>query len=821
MAKDMAGKEENGVMKRVAAFIVDKRNLFFLLYVVALVFSLFSMNWVQVENDITTYLPEDTETRRGLTVMNENFVSFGSARVMISNITPSRARELADRVGEIQGVSQVTFDSSGNHYRSGSALLDVNFDAEATDPRTEEAMAAIRTLLDGYDVYVDTTVGVDVSAELTGEMTQIVLVAAVIIVVVLILTSKAYMEVPVLLITFIAAALLNMGTNYLCGKISFISNAITVVLQLALAIDYAIILCHRFSAEHETLPSREACVEALSKSIPEICSSSLTTISGLGALAFMHFGIGLDMAMVLIKAILLSLLTVFTLMPGLLMLFSKLIDKTQHKNLIPPITAVGKFDVATRYVVPPLFLVVVVFAFYFANRCPYAYSYNNLDTAKQSKQQMAVQKINETFGSSNMVAIMVPAGDYEKEKRILETLEKNPNVESTVGLAGIEAMDGYILTDALTPRQFSELAGLDYEVCKLLYTAYATDKSQYGELLNGVGAYQVPLFDMFLFLKEQMETGNIRLEGETQQTLDSLFHQLDQARLQLQSDRYSRMVVNLNLPEEGEETVLMMDEIHNLVRNQYGDDFYLMGNSTSAMDLSASFVQDNLLISILSALFVMLILLVTFQSAGLPVLLILVIQGSIWINFAIPAIRNTPLYFLGYLIVNAIQMGANIDYAIVISSHYKEQKRFCPPKEAIVRALNASFPTVFTSGTIMASAGNLIAVMTANPVISTFGACIGRGTIISLILVMGVLPQLLVLGDILIERTSFRMPQLDRRTRSVSGTVRVRGRVRGYISGMVDAEINGEVTGQINASVSTGNLEIVGEDPAAEGGSDA
>ena len=821
MAKDMAGKEENGAMKRVAAFIVDKRNLFFLLYVVALVFSLFSMNWVQVENDITTYLPEDTETRRGLTVMNENFVSFGSARVMISNITPSRARELADRVGEIQGVSQVTFDSSGNHYRSGSALLDVNFDAEATDPRTEEAMAAIRTLLDGYDVYVDTTVGVDVSAELTGEMTQIVLVAAVIIVVVLILTSKAYMEVPVLLITFIAAALLNMGTNYLCGKISFISNAITVVLQLALAIDYAIILCHRFSAEHETLPSREACVEALSKSIPEICSSSLTTISGLGALAFMHFGIGLDMAVVLIKAILLSLLTVFTLMPGLLMLFSKLIDKTQHKNLIPPITAVGKFDVATRYVVPPLFLVVVVFAFYFANRCPYAYSYNNLDTAKQSKQQMAVQKINETFGSSNMVAIMVPAGDYEKEKRILETLEKNPNVESTVGLAGIEAMDGYILTDALTPRQFSELAGLDYEVCKLLYTAYATDKSQYGELLNGVGAYQVPLFDMFLFLKEQMETGNIRLEGETQQTLDSLFRQLDQARLQLQSDRYSRMVVNLNLPEEGEETYRMMDEIHDLVRSQYGDDFYLMGNTTSAMDLSASFVQDNLLISILSALFVMLILLFTFQSAGLPVLLILVIQGSIWINFAIPAIRNTPLYFLGYLIVNAIQMGANIDYAIVISSHYTEQKQLYPPKEAIIRALNASFPTVFTSGTIMASAGNLIAVMTANPVISTFGACIGRGTIISLILVMGVLPQLLVLGDILIERTSFRMPQLDRKTRSASGTLRVRGRVRGYISGMVDAEINGELTGQIHASVSAGDLEMIEEHPATEGGSDA
>ena len=813
--------QNEGFMYKFASFIVDKRNLIFLIVAIGLVFSVFSRNWVQVENQLSAYLPKDSETYQGLQLMEDEFTTFGTAQIMLVNVSYDEAEAISEQIADIDGVQGVTFDDTASHYTNASALYDITFDYSEDDSRCETVLNEVEESLADYDMYVSATFGDTASKVLAQEIGVIVIIVAIVVVSVLILTSQTYAEVPVLLITFIAAALLNMGTNYLCGKISFISNAITVVLQLALAIDYAIILCHRFSAEHETLPSREACVEALSKSIPEICSSSLTTISGLGALAFMHFGIGLDMAVVLIKAILLSLLTVFTLMPGLLMLFSKLIDKTQHKNLIPPITAVGKFDVATRYVVPPLFLVVVVFAFYFANRCPYAYSYNNLDTAKQSKQQMAVQKINETFGSSNMVAIMVPAGDYEKEKRILETLEKNPNVESTVGLAGIEAMDGYILTDALTPRQFSELAGLDYEVCKLLYTAYATDKSQYGELLNGVGAYQVPLFDMFLFLKEQMETGNIRLEGETQQTLDSLFRQLDQARLQLQSDRYSRMVVNLNLPEEGEETVLMMDEIHNLVRSQYGDDFYLMGNSTSAMDLSASFVQDNLLISILSALFVMLILLVTFQSAGLPVLLILVIQGSIWINFAIPAIRNTPLYFLGYLIVNAIQMGANIDYAIVISSHYTEQKRFCPPKEAIVRALNTSFPTVFTSGTIMASAGNLIAVMTANPVISTFGACIGRGTIISLILVMGVLPQLLVLGDILIERTSFRMPQLDRRTRSVSGTVRVRGRVRGYISGMVDAEINGEVTGQINASVSAGNLEIVGEDPAAEGGSDA
>ena len=815
---DKEEKSQGGGMKKIASFIVDKRNLFFLLYIVALVFSLFSRNWVEVENDITTYLPEDTETRQGLTVMNDNFITYGSARVMITNITPTRAQALADQIGELEGVSRVTFDDTQDHYRDTAALLDVSFDGTETDERSLAAMEKINALLEPYDSYVDTTVGEDTSADLAKEMGVIVLIAAVIIVVVLTLTSKAYMEVPVLVMTFGAAALLNMGTNFLCGKISFISNSVTVVLQLALAIDYAIILCHRFSAEHATLDTREACIEALSKAIPEISSSSLTTISGLAALAFMHFGIGLDMAVVLIKAILLSLLSVFTLMPGLLMLFSKRIDKTQHKELLPKITAIGKFDVKTRFIVPPLFVAITVVACVFANRCPYAYSYNELTTAKQSEKQVAVQKIKHTFGYNNMVAVMVPAGDYDKEGSILETLDKDPRVKSTMGLANIQAMDGYVLTDALTPRQFSELAGLDYEVAQLLYTAYATNNSQYGELINGIGAYKVPLFDMFLFLKQQMENGNIRLDSDIQDTLDDLFDQLDQAKLQLQSDRYSRMVVYLDLPEEGTATEDFMNELHDLVRSYYPEDFYIVGNSTSAIDLSSSFIEDNLLISVLSALFVMLILLFTFKSAGLPVLLILVIQGSIWINFSVPAIRDTPLYFLGYLIVNSIQMGANIDYAIVISSHYTEMKAQYPPKRAIVEALNASFPTIFTSGSILAAAGSLIAVMTTNPVIATIGDCLGRGTIISIVLVLAVLPQILVLGDTIIERTSFEMPALDRKVRQASGTMHVNGRVRGYISGIIDAEVHGVLTGQINASIATGDVEMTEAHEALEEG---
>ena len=798
-------KPKGNGMEKLATFIVDKRNLFFLLYIFALIFCAIATGWVKVENDITTYLPDTTETRQGLTVMNDNFVTYGTANVMVSNITYDTALEIQKQIEDVDGVTTVDFDDTDEHYTNASALFSVSFDAEVGDERAENALQEIRDDLEGkYDTSIYSEVGYDSSKDLQSEMVVIVIIAAIIIVVVLTLTSRSYAEVPVLIMTFGAAALLNMGTNFLCGTISFISNSVTVILQLALAIDYAIILCHRFSDEHETLGTREACITALSKAIPEISSSSLTTISGLAALAFMHFGIGRDLATVLIKAILFSLLSVFTLMPGLLMLFSKLIDKTRHKNLVPQITAVGKFDVKTRFVIPPIFGVVIVAAAVFANLCPYCYTYTDLVTAKQSARQIAYQNIKNNFGSSNMVAVIVPSGDYESEGKILDELSGCAEVKSTMGLANIEAMDGYVLTDAVTPRQLAEMANLDYEVAKALYGAYAVDHDEYGQIINGLDTYKVPIYDMFKFLEQEMHDGNVTLSGDVQDTLDDLFDQLDEAQKQLQSEDYSRLVVYLNLPEETDETFAFVDKMHDIIGKYYDSNYYVVGNTTSAMDLSSSFGEDNLLISVLSALFVILVLLFTFKSAGLPVLLIIVIQGSIWINFSFPYLQGESLYFLGYLIVNSIQMGANIDYAIVISSHYTDLKKVMRPKEAIVAALNESFPTIFTSGSILASAGILISVLTTNPVIAAIGTCLGRGTIVSMLLVLFVLPQILILGDTIIERTSFEMKGVSGMTRTASGTMHVNGRVRGYINGVVDAEIKGVLHGQFSANIATG-----------------
>ena len=816
----MADKPKRGstFFEKIATFIVDKRTLFFLLYVFAIIFSLISMSWVKVENDVTAYLAEDTEIRQGLEAMSTSFVTPGAARIMVSNITPDTAQKLSNTLSKVDSVVMVGYDGSEATYKDAAALYDITFSDAPNAERTLAALADIEQLLAPYDYYIDTTIGYDDNAMLQDEMLVIGIVAVVIMVIVLTLTSRSYMELPVLLITFGAAALLNMGTNFIFGKISFISDSVAVVLQLALALDYAIILCHRFSDEFETQTARSAAVAALSKAIPEIFASSLTTVSGLIALGLMKFSVGLDMALVLIKSVLLSLLAVFTLMPGLLVLFAPLLKKTRHKKLLPNISFLGKFAVKMRRVLPPVFLLVLVAAFFLSSECPYCYSFNDLKTAKMTQRQESYFKIKETFGVSNLTAVLVPAGDYKAESAVLKELAAQPEVNSAMGLANIEAMDGYMLTDALTPREFSELIGLDYEVVQALYGLYAVEQNEYGHLLSAVEDFGVPLFDMFLFLKDQLQTNNIHLSGGEMAMMEDMLGQLDMAKAQMQGERYSRMVLYLNLPEEGEETFAFLSRAREIIGRYYEDDYYLVGNSTSCRDLSASFATDNLLISALSALFVILVLLFTFRSAGLPVLLILVIQGSIWINFSFPAITGQPLYFLGYLIVSAIQMGANIDYAIVISSHYQERKAHMPHKKAIVEALNAAFPTVFTSGIMMASAGLLIGNLSAQPVVSIMGTCLGRGTIISIILVLFVLPSILVLGDSIIERTRFKLPVPDIAPKTVSGSMRVRGRIRGRINAVVDADFDGILHGEMEATVSTTG-EVTPQLGEQEGGS--
>lgn len=793
-------KEKKSQIEKISALIVDKRKAFYLFYIIAAVFCAIATGWTRVNNDLTSYLPDTTETRVGLTLMDEEFVTFGSGSIMLDNVTFDTAEKIAAELEEINGVTSVVAENTEDSYKNGAALLSVTFDGEEDEQISKDAMAEIKKKLKPYDAYISSSVGNSSAETIAAEMKVVVLIAVVIIIAVLLFTSHTYIEVPVMLMTFGMAALLNMGTNFIFGEISFISNSIAVVLQLALAIDYAIILCNRYTEERTTMDAREAVITALSKAIPEISSSCLTTISGMVAMMFMQFKIGFDLGIVLVKAILCSIFAVFTLMPGLLMSFSPLIDKTHHRYFVPKINAVGKLASKTKLILPPIYAIVLVASFILSNNCNYVYGYSTLSTITKNSSQIAEEKIDSTFKTDNLVVIMVPAGDYNKEQRLLNRLEGLNEVNSALGLANIEAMDGYMLTDALTPRQFAELTDMDIEIVRLAYSAYAASEENYGQIVSSVNNYAVPLIDMFGYIYEQKEAGYVTLDDELNEKLDDLNEQLTDAKLQLGNENYSRILLKTNLPEEGAQTFTFLDELHKLVYEYYPEGAYIVGDSTSDYDLGTSFATDNLMVSILSLLFVLIILVFTFKSAGLPVLLLAIIQGAIWINFSFPVIEGTNIFFMSYLIVSSIQMGANIDYAIVISSRYTELKKQMPLKDAIVETLNHAFPTIISSGAILAIAGMLIGVLSSDPAISSIGICLGRGTFISIFLVMFVLPPTLLLGDLIIEKTSFTLKRRETVQRR-SDYMRVNGHIRGYVSGMVDAQISGVIQGEISAQL--------------------
>lgn len=751
----------NPIMRKIAKFIVEKRAFIFLVFIAILIFCALSINKVKVNPDLAALLPEDTVTQRGVEIMKDEFGAFSYADVMISNVTYEKAEEIHKAISDTEGITGVLFDDTTDHYASSSALYTVTFPGADNDPAVIEAMQKVKDKLAGYEVSIYTSIGLDYVKEIASEMGMILLCAILVIIGVMLFTSKSYFEVVIMMFVFLVAGLMNMGTNYWMGEISSVTNAVAVILQLALAIDYAIIFAHRFQNEYEkTKNVKLALIDALAYSIVEISSSSLTTIAGLVALTLMQFRLGFDLGMVLIKGIIFSLLTVFLLMPGLIMVFHKPLLKTRHKSLVPNMTKWGRLLTKKVPVFLIIFIVILPFSIYASSKCDFSFSDEYTDRTTYSERDLVHLKIKETFNESNMIVLLVPEGDYQKEKKLLNEISGMDRVKTTVGLANYEIADGKMLTDPFTAREFSELLGVDIETAELLYGLYGYENQQYQPIIGDRESYEVPLLDILEFVFKSYDQGMVSLNSEQTKMVEEIRGTLDQALAQTRGENYSRMLIEASIPSQGEESYALVNKITDAAKELYGENVLTIGTVTVAMDLENSFKSDNKLVSFLTILFVFLILFFTFRTLGGSVFLILVIQGSIWLNFSFPLITGKNVFFLAYLIVSAIQMGATIDYAIVLYNRFQQHKAMYPPREAMARAVNESFATILTSGTIMTAAGFLIAYMTTDLYVASVGLALGRGTLISIVLVLTVLPQLLVFGNKFIDKTTVNLKKI-------------------------------------------------------------
>lgn len=744
--KNIHKQEKKSFLIRLGDFITDYRYLLLVLFLGLAIFCFVNINNVDINNNIASYLPADTETKKGIDIMEEEFGSFDTINLMVSDISLEDANILLEKLSKIDNVENVLFDGTSSSYQNEKALYTLNLKGVA-DGKLDQVKEDILQVVEDreYDIYSESF------EDATDGINLALLLAVIVIVTILLFTSKTYFEPVIAFIIFGISIILNMGSNFILGEISYITKAIAIILQLALSIDYVIIFMNQFMKEIEDTDDKLLAIKkTISKASPEVFASSLTTISGLLALLFMQLRIGGDIGIVLSKGIICSLITVIFVMPSLFSLFTNIILKLKKKEKKEKEEAnkVGALILKARNALLPIFLVLVVISICLIPNYKYVYNIASANSIRLSENTKALNNIEKEFGNTNNLVVLVKNKDkdYSKELELVNELKKNEKITSIMSLGSYELGENISLGAKINYLELASIFKIDPEISLNLYKYYANVNNQLEQLID-VNNYKVSVIDLLYFLNSSSDV--LMLPDEIKEQISTYYNILDESISLFESDSYSRIILNLDMPVEGVETYDFVETVRNTVERYYND-VVLVGNTINAMDLANSFTADNLIITGITILFVAIILLFTFKSVWMTLFLILTIEGSVLINFGIVSLLGKEIFFMSYIVVSAIQMGATIDYAIVIATRYKQLREKCDKDEAIVRTLQDRLPAVITSGLILLIAGFLIGFISSSAVISSIGLFLGIGTLISLLATIFVLPAILYLGDKLI-----------------------------------------------------------------------
>ena len=760
-------------LKKIPEGIVKLKWVFLVLFVALSIFGAVMIPHTKINYDLTGYLPAHCDSSTALELLKKEFDDKGMAYVMVKDVTPEKAGEIKTRLEKVEGVATVTYVESMN-YKNNSALYTVTLKDYDSTAGAFDAVKGIIDALSDEKAYLSGQSAFSYYTKLETEQSIMKLGIAIVVIILLVMlfTSKTYFELIVLILVFGAAMAINMGTNFLfVNGISYIANLVALVLQLALSLDYSIILLHRYMEERDNgEDAKTATVTALTKGLPEILSSSLTTVAGLAALMLMTLSIGAEIGLSLAKGIVVSMATVIFFMPALLVIFDKPIQKTRHKSFVPNVTKPARAIVKARKVIVPAFLLIAILAGVAQGFNKYSFNYNSGSLIVAPKKV-----IEETgFGTLNSLVVVVPKGDAEKERQLVKYVESFDLIDKsqTTALATINVYsfidpnttEKLYLTDEVSKKDIGNLidkipsdAGVNPLIIKPIIEGWFDDyvKNYLPEGTKPSKA-KVRLIDLLDFAVREKFDAISRFIGDDPEKLAYLeqVKQISFAKANLESENYSRITFNINGGVEDDDVFELVKTLKTGVSDFY-EERYITGESVVCYEMSEYFMKDNLMVCLFTDLFILVILLITFRNISLPIILILAIQGGIFINFAIPFLSKTSISFIGYLIISAIQMGATIDYAIVLTNRYRGiRKDFTDRYDAMAAATNAVFPTILTSGVILTATGFVMSMLSSG-VVAQLGLLLGVGTLTSIIIVLFVLPSLLLVTEKVVDKTDF------------------------------------------------------------------
>lgn len=666
-------------------WIVRYREKIMSVFLLLAVICGFCIPFIKVNYDLTAYLPDDMISKKAIDIMEEEFGYPGTARIMIENVTPYEAQLYKEMLENVDGVDMVSWISSDvymsgefidiagqtDYYKDNCAVMDVTFTEGDTSELTNGALDEISAILGEKGHYGGPAVeNKSLQETLNVQIAIITVIAIVLIFFILCATTDSWAEPFLFLIVMGVAIVINMGTNILRGEISFISNSVAAVLQLAISIDYSIFLLHTFMREKEKEPDKEkAMANAIRHAAVSVLSSGMTTFVGFMALFFMHFLIGQDLGFVLGKSIISSIVTVLLFMPALILRFDSLIERTQHKIIMPSFKRASQVVFRLRYVVVAFIAVVFLPTYLMQNSNVNTYGNSALGASEGTVVYDDEQLIESKFGRSNLYLVMVPNGSPVTERELAGELKELYYVRSVTALADI--------------------------------------------LPRGVPEQIVPSSVTDLLRKEH----------------------------------YTRMLVFTRTKSESDLAFETSDEIQAIVKAYYPDNAYVVGNTPSTQDLKVICDADYAMVNAFSLVGVALVVILAFQSLLLAVVAIVPISAAICINLAIPYLQGRVFMFAAMVVVSCIQLGATVDYSILLINNYLDRREKMKPKKAALGALQASMLSILTSGTILTVAGYAIYFVVSVEAIKDIGHMLGRGAILSMGFVLLAVPGLMTMLD--------------------------------------------------------------------------
>jgi len=646
--------------------------------------------FVSVNYNMEDYLPENAQSSMALDVMKDEFDDpLENTRVMIKDVSLQEAMAYKNDIAAIDGVHAVSWlddamdirtplevadeDTVETYYKDNNALFTLSIDEGKEVAATE----AIYDVIGEDGALTGDALDTAISQEMTGkESFNAAAILIPIVILILILSTRSWFE-PVLFLTAIGiSVIINLGTNIFLGEISFISQAVAPILQLAVSLDYAIFLLHSFDDFRKNDTPENAMRRAIKRSFPAIAASASTTFFGFLALTFMDFEIGADLGLNLVKGILLSFLSVMVFLPPLTLVSYRLIDKTHHKPFMPNRYPIGKVVMKLRIPVLILIMIVIVPAFLAQKETNFIYGMGkNPENTRAGQDEKEIENMFDKF---TPMVLLVPKGDIAREEALVDELRNLKHIKSTVDYTSV------------------------------------------------IGTGIPPEF----------------LEESTKE--------------QFFSENYSRIILNTTTNAEGDRAFALVETVHEITESYYGDKYYATGESFTLYDMKNVVEQDNLLVNKLTIVTIALVLLITFRSISMPVVLLLTIQTAVWINLSFPYFTDDPLVYIGYLIISIVQLAATVDYAILFTEDYTNNRKEMTKLQAIKKTINEKIFSIGVSASILSSVGFILWLTSTDPIISSIGILLGRGTLLAFLMVVFFLPGLLTLLDTLIEKTSWK-----------------------------------------------------------------